>query len=208
VLLISRTTRNRLTVDLVRRTSVTDPINKQSKVEYVCLGEFDFYVPGSRGVRRAEVSLNTTENRRLIAKITDPVSGHSVTYESADRFTGRPIEMQDTTPPPGLSAEDIAEIEKGPRPTTYWTTKQLHDAIHAAGEIERLAPGGGTTGRVQVLREARARASRTDADPNKACPEVLDRALEALDALHDAGELRQGDFESHRNQLRKIEQGE
>lgn len=200
---------NRVTVVLARKTCDTDPDDKTvSRAKYWVLGQYDFYLPGSQDVPTAEVCMSITENRRLITRIVHKESGHSVTYANVDLMTGEEAELQEDTPPGQASADEYRAVAERVRTERRgWSTNHLQRAVHAARAVSDLGEPGSCREARAALQQSAARATRPDADPNHACPDVLNRALELLASLHREGSLSETDFKTHRDELRNIEKG-
>jgi len=198
-----RTTHNLVSVPLVRKTTATNPESpRESKVEYVSLQELDFFLPGEAGVPQVEVSLQITDNKRLMVQIVNPSSGHKTKYENADLFklSGESVELQDTEPP---SAE--TPPPEPPRPT--WTALQLRKARNAAMAAIDLGKTSSCLKEIASLKDATALASRPDVDPNAVCPEILNRTSVLLYALRAADAMSEEEFLTSRALLRSIEKG-
>jgi molecular chaperone DnaK (HSP70) len=179
--------------------------------KYEVLGSYTLGITPSPGCAAIEIELKVTDDKRIVARLTHTRTGQQVRFSGLDTMRGEEVELQEHTPPPPWTEQDVARLNETMADRRgRWTPSHLEHHLHVARQaIDGIADrSDGRIGRaIDELEKAVARAVVPGrADPNVDCPSISNRTKELLDALRqpDVRKLTDEEFRAFMEQLIRI----
>ncbi len=200
----------RVTIPLARKRA-QDKAGR-TVYEYEHLGDYDYYTNPTGEDPEISITMTLDKNGALITTSEHRQRRESIKFEKLNMHTGTNKDLVEYSEEARIQREEEARIQregerKASSPPRPWTREELEKAMRVARMIVDEFADRCTDVKVTQKKKELLDLLEGPLDPQRQTPSVMNRMLELLNALSNAGVIKVDDFFHYMKELSKIERG-